>query len=622
MLLLYRFDCPRLVTDLFHAGEAMIGARFLNDLPSSGRFRNFLVVVAAALVLFACCVAAHAQSRVALVIGNGDYRNTSKLSNPRNDATDVAAALQRIGFTTIVGFDLDKAGMEDAEVRFTRAARDADVALFYYSGHAIQYAATNYLLPVDAQIKDAADLRRLTKVDDIVADLQQAKELRIMVLDSCRDNPLADVLKRERSGSVQRGLARLSTSQGMIVAYSTLAGQTADDGQGRNSPYTAAFLRQIETQEEISTVFKRVSAEVYEKTDRRQIPELSLSVFKDFYLRGRTGTPSAIAPPSVSGAGPKPSIPSLPAIATIPPADQLGTFQNRFTLTTTQRVVLHDEDPSDPKGKQYVGSVIWRTEPIKASGNQKADISVRADIEIPDRKFKMTMSFRRNTDTSLPASHTAELTFILPPDFSGGGVSNVPGILMKSNEQARGTPLAGLAVKVTDGFFLVGLSNFDSERVRNLQLLEERSWFDIPLVYVDQRRANIAIEKGAPGERAFADAFIAWQQTPSTDNMAQEASTEGTAPEDAGSYLVYVVSGRTEQGTRAEFRAMRDKFPSVLGSRLPRIERVDRGDKGIIYRAGIPFKTTDEASRFCRSLISSGGHCATISAPVTAKVPQ
>ena len=175
-----------------------------------------------------------------------------------------------------------------------------------------------------------------------------------------------------------------------------------------------------------------------------------------------------------------------------------------------QKVVLYDEDPADPKGKQYVGSVIWRTEPVKAAGAQKADIAVRADIEIPDRKFKMTMSFRRNTDTSLPASHTAELTFILPPDFAGGGVGNVPGILMKSNEQARGTPLAGLAVKVTDGFFLVGLSNVEADRSRNLQLLKERSWFDVPLVYVNQRRAIIAIEKGAPGERAFNDAFAAW----------------------------------------------------------------------------------------------------------------
>ena len=175
-----------------------------------------------------------------------------------------------------------------------------------------------------------------------------------------------------------------------------------------------------------------------------------------------------------------------------------------------QRVVLYDEDPSDPKGKQFVGSVVWRTEPIKATGNQKPDVAVRADIEIPDRKFKMTMSFRRNTDASLPASHTAELTFILPPDFTGGGIGNVPGILMKSNEQARGTPLAGLAVKVTEGFFLVGLSNVDADRARNIQLLKERSWFDVPLVYSNQRRAIIAIEKGAPGERAFNDAFAVW----------------------------------------------------------------------------------------------------------------
>ena len=192
-------------------------------------------------------------------------------------------------------------------------------------------------------------------------------------------------------------------------------------------------------------------------------------------------------------------------------ADRVGQPSSTDQVApVAQRVVLYDEDPSDPKGKQYVGSVIWRTEQIKAANSQTADIAVRADIEIPDRKFKMTMSFRRNTDTSLPASHTAELTFILPPDFVGGGVGNVPGILMKSNEQARGTPLAGLAVKVTDGFFLVGLSNVDSDRARNLQLLKERSWFDVPLVYTNQRRAIIAIEKGSPGERAFNDAFAAW----------------------------------------------------------------------------------------------------------------
>ncbi len=176
-----------------------------------------------------------------------------------------------------------------------------------------------------------------------------------------------------------------------------------------------------------------------------------------------------------------------------------------------QRVVLYDEDPSDPKGKQYVGSVIWRTEAVKVPAGQPPDIGVRADIDIPERKIKMSLSIRRNTDASLPASHTAELTFVLPPDF-GTTIANVPGVLMKSNEQARGTPLAGLAVKVTDGFFLVGLSNVEADKSRNLQLLKERSWFDIPLVYANQRRSIIAIEKGAPGERAFNEAFTAWGQ--------------------------------------------------------------------------------------------------------------
>jgi hypothetical protein len=216
-------------------------------------------------------------------------------------------------------------------------------------------------------------------------------------------------------------------------------------------------------------------------------------------------SPTAVVEaPKDASAPAKPKIPDRVGQPSSPaaPSDQQAPV--------SQRVVLYDEDPTDPKGKQYVGTVVWRTEPIKATAGQKPDIAVRADIEIPDRKFKMTMSFRRNTDTSLPASHTAELTFILPPDFAGGGVSNVPGLLMKSNEQARGTPLAGLAVKVTDGFFLVGLSNVDADRTRNLQLLKERSWFDVPLVYANQRRAIIAIEKGAPGERAFTDAFASW----------------------------------------------------------------------------------------------------------------
>jgi hypothetical protein len=218
------------------------------------------------------------------------------------------------------------------------------------------------------------------------------------------------------------------------------------------------------------------------------------------FIRGLTGspTPTSTTENKDGALAPRPKI-----------TDRVGQPSDQVA-PVAQRVVLYDEDPSEPKGKQFVGTVVWRTEQIKGTGGRPGDVAVRADIDIPERKFKMTMSFRRNNDSTLPASHTAELTFVLPQDFNGGGVANVPGILMKSNEQARGTPLAGLAVKVTDGFFLVGLSNVESDKSRNLQLLKERSWFDIPLVYTNQRRAIIAIEKGAPGERAFNDAFAAW----------------------------------------------------------------------------------------------------------------
>jgi hypothetical protein len=124
----------------------------------------------------------------------------------------------------------------------------------------------------------------------------------------------------------------------------------------------------------------------------------------------------------------------------------------------------------------------------------------------------MTWSLRRNTDKALPASHTIEVMFNLPPDFAGGGIANVPGILMKDSEEVRGMPLAGLAVKVTNGFFLIGLNAADSEMQRNIQLLKERPWFDVLIVYNNNGRAILTMEKGPPGERAFADAFKAWGQ--------------------------------------------------------------------------------------------------------------
>lgn len=253
-----------------------------------------LSAITTTLALFAMVAASgasFAETRVALVIGNGAYRNAPRLANPPNDAKDVAATLTRSGFKVIHAIDVDKVAMDAVTIAFARAARTADVAIFYYSGHAIQFAGVNYLAPIDAKLTDEADLRRLVRLDDMVADLQQAKNLRILVLDACRDNPLADQLKRSigstRSLPLQRGLAKIDTPQGMIVAYATQAGRTAEDGDGRNSPYTAAFLKNIETQEEIGTIFRQVSEDVYEATRHAQLPELSLSLIGKFYLRGK-----------------------------------------------------------------------------------------------------------------------------------------------------------------------------------------------------------------------------------------------------------------------------------------------------------------------------------------------
>jgi Caspase domain/VHL beta domain len=241
-----------------------------------------------------------ADRRVALVIGNGAYAHAPHLPNPPHDAEDVAAALKRTGFDTILGIDLDKARMEDAAINFAKAARNADVAVFYYSGHAMQYAGVNYLIPVDAQLADEADLRRATRVDDVLDDLKQAKNLRILVLDSCRDNPLAEELKRSigrtRSGSITRGLAKIDSPDGTIISYSTQSGRTAADGDGRNSPYTAAFLRHIEDRDEISTVFHHISADVYDSSSGAQVPELSLSFFGEFYLNGKLQVTVSPAP--------------------------------------------------------------------------------------------------------------------------------------------------------------------------------------------------------------------------------------------------------------------------------------------------------------------------------------
>jgi hypothetical protein len=218
--------------------------------------------------------------------------------------------------------------------------------------------------------------------------------------------------------------------------------------------------------------------------------------------------------PAQTTPAPAPSEPKfsgrVPQEQTPGQAPNSGAPGNQAAPAVAQRVVLYEEDPNDPQGKRFVGSAIWRTETVSPGAGLAPELAVRADIEIPDRRMTVTWSLRRNTDKALPASHTIEIMFNLPADFPGGGIANVPGVLMKQAEQARGTPLAGLAVKVTNGFFLIGLSAVDADRQRNMQLLKDQEWFDVPIVYTNGGRAIMAVEKGPPGDRAFADAFAAW----------------------------------------------------------------------------------------------------------------
>jgi hypothetical protein len=209
--------------------------------------------------------------------------------------------------------------------------------------------------------------------------------------------------------------------------------------------------------------------------------------------------------PATTGA----AVPAGPAAESAPRPTDSGAAAPGPVVPVAQRAVLYEEGGEGGSGTAYAGTVSWRTE---ADENASPGLLVRGLIEVPDRGLKMLLTFRRNADPALPASHTIELLFEVPAGFQPGGIANVPGILMKASEPARGMPLAGASARVTNGYFLVGLSSAEVDRKRNLQLLRERSWIDVPILYDSNRRAILTVDKGVPGERAFEQAFASWPQ--------------------------------------------------------------------------------------------------------------
>jgi Caspase domain len=256
------------------------------------RFASIFLVLLILLAPVAASVPACAQKRVALVVGNAAYQYTARLANPTNDADDMTAALRKLGFEVVVVKDVDKRSLEMVLANFGRQAQEADAALVYYAGHGIQFQGLNYLMPVDARLEDEYSINyELTRIDDVLFALSRARGVKILILDACRNNPLAERFSSRgvnRDFAQTRGLARIEAPRGMLVAFATQSDQVAVDGVGRNSPFTGALLKEIqEPGIEIATLFRRVAIDVNRATGGRQLPELSISMAGEFYLNTR-----------------------------------------------------------------------------------------------------------------------------------------------------------------------------------------------------------------------------------------------------------------------------------------------------------------------------------------------
>jgi uncharacterized caspase-like protein len=270
--------------------------------------------VAALFLVIGCLAAtqASAERRVALVVGNSRYEHTAALANPHNDAEDMARALEQVGFEVKVGFDLDEVRFAGLIDEFARALDGADVGLFFYAGHGLQINDKNYLVSTGAKLESAFLVPSETIELDAVIRLMESKTgTNLVFLDACRNNPLADSLKRNlaatsRAVSVGRGLAPVAPAgHDTLVVYSAAPGEQAADGAGRNSPFAASLLQHLpEPGLEVSVMLKDVAADVRRETDNKQRPQQLSDMTRKFYFVKADAPAQAAAPaaPGVAGA--------------------------------------------------------------------------------------------------------------------------------------------------------------------------------------------------------------------------------------------------------------------------------------------------------------------------------
>ena len=298
-----------------------------------------LLILSAALLLALNLSAA--VERHALVIGNANYQS-SPLRNPLNDARDMAAALKGLGFQVQSLLDADAGQMEQAILDFGDRLRTGGVGLFYYAGHGVQAQGSNYLIPLQANISREIQLKRKAIDAGLVLDAMGAANngLNIVILDACRDNPYANSFR-----NTTRGLARMDSPKGSLIAYATAPGDVADDGEGRNGVFTKHLLEQMQKPGvQVEQVFKQVTQAVHAETRQRQTPFMTSSLLGDFYFKPTSASVSATTPAPKPAPAPAPTTQTTPStIDGLSLADWLLVYgDNAITIASLDKVVAYE----------------------------------------------------------------------------------------------------------------------------------------------------------------------------------------------------------------------------------------------------------------------------------------
>lgn len=329
---------------------------------------NFCLAGILSLLALGGIAPASAADRVALVVGNGAYQKVPMLPNPPRDAADVGAALERLNFKVTRLNNAGAAEMRKAIVDFGRATEGSEMAIVFYAGHGMEAGGENWLIPTDAELRSDTDVEsEAVSLRSINLQVSKARQLGLVILDACRNNPFAAKMQRSlRTRAVARGLAPTEPTDNVLVAYAARDGTTANDGDGRNSPFTTALLRNIETPGlEISFLFRNVRDEVMTATKREQQPFVYGSLSKEaIYLK-----PPVVAQPPAPAA--PATVSATPAVvAKASPEPDVGK-DRAAPPDEKKRNTFTDEDA---KRIAAFGAAISLKMPPFAIGETKADV--------------------------------------------------------------------------------------------------------------------------------------------------------------------------------------------------------------------------------------------------------